>query len=36
MAGSFVARRMRRFLTVEASALGWHRDDDLSVAAIYV
>lgn len=35
MAGSFVARRMRRFLTVEAPALGWHHDDDLSVAAIY-
>lgn len=36
MAGSFVARRMRRFLTVEAPALGWHHDDDLSVAAIHV
>lgn len=36
MVGSFVARRMRRFLTVEAPALGWHHDDDLSVAAIYL
>ena len=36
MAGSFVARRMRRFLTVEAPALGWHHDDDLSVAAIHL
>jgi hypothetical protein len=36
MVGSFVVRRMRRFLTVDAPALGWHNDDDLSVGAIHV
>lgn len=36
MVGSFVVRRMRRFLTVDAPALGWHHDDDLSVGAIHV
>lgn len=34
--GEFVKRRMRRFLMHEAPALGWHHDDDVSVAAIYM
>ena len=35
-AGDFVTRRVRRFLTKEMLELGWHHDDDLSVASIYV
>ena len=34
--GEFVKRRMRRFLTQEAPLLGWHHDDDVSLAAIHV
>lgn len=35
-AGSFVTRRIRRLLSSEAQAMGWHHDDDLSVGAIFI